>query len=290
MSDLNSISRLQEEQEKSLKHCEAMIEKWEKFKEDYETVEKLLTDLPKKLTHDVMVPISPLAYMPGHLIHTNEIMVLLGDNWFAERSATQAVEIAKRRLKSVEEYLANLHKEHENILSHMAFTTDVVNVQKQNDYQEIKEELTEKDKQRQGKKSRRLAHQKATKDCVKKVDLQRNPTSRATRSKEDENLFARLEELEKREQINKNELENEQYFVESCNTNRKNESTRTEETHASFRSESPTSASSDTSNRSRQEPVAKPRATNARRTKSVQNGTEETRNRAKIQMIQNGRV
>ncbi|XP_028392357.1 unconventional prefoldin RPB5 interactor-like isoform X2 [Dendronephthya gigantea] len=267
-----------------------MIEKWEKFKEDYETVEKLLTDLPKKLTHDVMVPISPLAYMPGHLIHTNEIMVLLGDNWFAERSATQAVEIAKRRLKSVEEYLANLHKEHENILSHMAFTTDVVNVQKQNDYQEIKEELTEKDKQRQGKKSRRLAHQKATKDCVKKVDLQRNPTSRATRSKEDENLFARLEELEKREQINKNELENEQYFVESCNTNRKNESTRTEETHASFRSESPTSASSDTSNRSRQEPVAKPRATNARRTKSVQNGTEETRNRAKIQMIQNGRV
>jgi unconventional prefoldin RPB5 interactor 1 len=38
--------------------------------------------------------------MPGQLIHTNEIMVLLGDNWFAERSATQAVEIAKRRLES----------------------------------------------------------------------------------------------------------------------------------------------------------------------------------------------
>ena len=38
--------------------------------------------------------------MPGELIHTNEIMVLLGDNWFAERSATQAMEIAKRRLKS----------------------------------------------------------------------------------------------------------------------------------------------------------------------------------------------
>ena len=38
--------------------------------------------------------------MPGKLIHTNEIMVLLGDNWFAERSASQAAEIAKRRLKS----------------------------------------------------------------------------------------------------------------------------------------------------------------------------------------------
>ena len=37
--------------------------------------------------------------MPGQLIHTNEIIVLLGDNWFAERSAIQATEIAKRRLK-----------------------------------------------------------------------------------------------------------------------------------------------------------------------------------------------
>ena len=48
----------------------------------------------------LQVPIGPLALMPGNLIHTNEIMVLLGDNWFAERSATQAVDIAKRRLKS----------------------------------------------------------------------------------------------------------------------------------------------------------------------------------------------
>lgn len=87
--------------------------------------------------------------MPGQLIHTNEIMVLLGDNWFAERSAVQAVDIAKRRLNSeskikfksnyqvveiefdifswlgVEEYLSKLHKEHENILSHMSFTQDI---------------------------------------------------------------------------------------------------------------------------------------------------------------------
>ena len=37
--------------------------------------------------------------MPGKLIHTNEIMVLLGDNWFAERSASQALEIVARRKK-----------------------------------------------------------------------------------------------------------------------------------------------------------------------------------------------
>ena len=35
--------------------------------------------------------------MPGQLYHTNEILVLLGDNWFAKRSTKQAIEIAERR-------------------------------------------------------------------------------------------------------------------------------------------------------------------------------------------------
>lgn len=35
--------------------------------------------------------------MPGKLIHTNEILVLLGDQYYAERSAKQAIEILGRR-------------------------------------------------------------------------------------------------------------------------------------------------------------------------------------------------
>ena len=38
--------------------------------------------------------------MPGQLVHTNEVLVLLGDNWFAERSAKQAAEIVDRRMNS----------------------------------------------------------------------------------------------------------------------------------------------------------------------------------------------
>ena len=37
--------------------------------------------------------------MPGKLVHINEITVLLGDNWFAERSASQALDIVARRKK-----------------------------------------------------------------------------------------------------------------------------------------------------------------------------------------------
>jgi unconventional prefoldin RPB5 interactor 1 len=42
------------------------------------------------------------AFMPGKLMHTNEIMVLLGDGWFVQRSAKQAAEIVDRRLKGIE--------------------------------------------------------------------------------------------------------------------------------------------------------------------------------------------
>jgi unconventional prefoldin RPB5 interactor 1 len=45
------------------------------------------------------VPFGAMAFMPGQLQHTNEIMVLLGDDWFVERSAKQACEIVDRRLK-----------------------------------------------------------------------------------------------------------------------------------------------------------------------------------------------
>jgi hypothetical protein len=49
-----------------------------------------LETITDKTTHEVMVPFTKKAFMPGRLVHTNEILVLLGDNWFVERSAKQA--------------------------------------------------------------------------------------------------------------------------------------------------------------------------------------------------------
>lgn len=39
--------------------------------------------------------------MPGKIIHTNEILVLLGDQYYAERSAKQAIDIVKRRKQGI---------------------------------------------------------------------------------------------------------------------------------------------------------------------------------------------
>ncbi len=116
------------------------------------------------------------------------------------------------------------------------------------------------------KKSRRVAHAKATKHSVKKVDLSNSSSSSQTKSKEDENLLARLEELERQEQINK-ELENEQYFADSfsCNTNSNDESTNKYEestendTHNTSRAGSTKNASSNGSTCSNKEPAQKSR-------------------------------
>ena len=64
---------------------------------DYEDVKSTLTSLPDKVRHEVMVPLGPLAFMPGSLRHTNEITALLGENYYAEVSAKQACGIVERR-------------------------------------------------------------------------------------------------------------------------------------------------------------------------------------------------
>lgn len=45
------------------------------------------------------VPFGSLAFMPGKLVHTNEITVLLGDNWFAKCSAKQAQKLVTHRME-----------------------------------------------------------------------------------------------------------------------------------------------------------------------------------------------
>ncbi|XP_015747151.1 PREDICTED: unconventional prefoldin RPB5 interactor-like isoform X3 [Acropora digitifera] len=99
MAEFAQISRFQEENRKALLERQQRLNTCENYKQDYEKLEELLKTLPNRTTHEVMVPIGSVAFMPGKLVHTNEITVLLGDNWFAERSASQALKIVERRKK-----------------------------------------------------------------------------------------------------------------------------------------------------------------------------------------------
>lgn len=76
-------------------HCSFRVSKLTSNNEFFLLVLKIYT----KILNSTQVPFGSVAFMPGKLVHTNEIMVLLGDNWFAERSASQALEIVARRKK-----------------------------------------------------------------------------------------------------------------------------------------------------------------------------------------------
>ncbi|KAG0024145.1 uri1, prefoldin-like chaperone [Entomortierella chlamydospora] len=99
----------------ALTQLEEEMARWKNYEEDYKALKTTLLDLPKETSHSVMVPIGSLAFMPGKLVHTNEILVMLGDNWFVDRSATQAAEIVDRRMEFVQENITKLQAQEEQI-------------------------------------------------------------------------------------------------------------------------------------------------------------------------------
>ncbi|KAI8361773.1 hypothetical protein EDC96DRAFT_608917 [Choanephora cucurbitarum] len=104
MTDLSSqISLFSSHLDEQLEKLENEYQRWTHYKDDYDALEKQLLTLPDTTSKQAMIPIGKLAFMPGKIVHTNEILVLLGDQYYAERSAKQAVNILGRRKEVVME-------------------------------------------------------------------------------------------------------------------------------------------------------------------------------------------
>lgn len=62
-----------------------------------------LSTLLERTRHSILAPVAGgLGYFEAELVHTNDVLVLLGDSWFAERSVAQARGIAERRVAFLE--------------------------------------------------------------------------------------------------------------------------------------------------------------------------------------------
>lgn len=72
------------------------------FVADNAALISLVNRLPDELSHEIMVPFGGAAFFPGRLIHTNELLVLLGEWYYAERSAKQTTDILHRRGQELE--------------------------------------------------------------------------------------------------------------------------------------------------------------------------------------------
>ncbi|BFZ63102.1 hypothetical protein YB2330_004220 [Saitoella coloradoensis] len=101
--------------EDQLKSLRESLDQWQNYKKEYAALQEKISDLPQKTTRDIRVPFGKFASIPGTLIHTNEITVLLGENWFVERSAHEAAEIIGRRIDYVEENVKKVEGEMEGV-------------------------------------------------------------------------------------------------------------------------------------------------------------------------------
>lgn len=72
------------------------------FANEYRVLKETLTTMPLKLKHSIMVPLGSKAFVPGHIVRTNEVKVGLGGQYFVDRSCAQAVHITDRRIEFLE--------------------------------------------------------------------------------------------------------------------------------------------------------------------------------------------
>ncbi|XP_024055500.1 unconventional prefoldin RPB5 interactor 1 isoform X1 [Terrapene carolina triunguis] len=199
------VGRLREEQGKVVTSCQEKIQHWRKVENDYEALQERLNTLPDKLSYDIMVPFGPLAFMPGKLVHTNEVTVLLGDNWFSKCSAKQAIGLVEHRKKHVRKALDDLQKVMKNFESRIEFTEDLQKMSDAaGDIVDIREEAENDGTETKGK--RRTAHKPHSKPKVSdvfEVHFQENGMDTKSKgfSQSEEELWARLEELERREEM-----------------------------------------------------------------------------------------
>lgn len=203
--DKRSLEAFSGEHVRAINETDENIRKWKKFQGDYEALRGRLATLPDKVSYEIMVPFTSLAFMPGRLVHTNELLVLLGDNWFAERSAKEAAEIVDRRLKVVRKTLSDLEKQKAMLASRHEFTKGLQARAASGNEFEIREEYDERKE-----RAWRAEHQRRVASAKKAQPLPDKPRADAVRRKadrssasggcaDDARAFARLEELGQQE-------------------------------------------------------------------------------------------
>lgn len=135
-SKKDGLSRLVEKQNEEIESISEKISLWASYRDDYKSLQSLINTMQDKVRHPYRIPIagSKLAFVKGHIIHTNELTVLLGFNYFALRSAKQATHIINRRLKDVENRLRESQEAKKRIEAWL---------QKASEYRRDKEEFVE---------------------------------------------------------------------------------------------------------------------------------------------------
>lgn len=101
---LEGLSKLKQQKESVLLSNKKKVEEYNKVRHDMEM-------LPKNLSYDTMIPFGRCAFMPGKIVNTNQVLVLLGDNTFVECSTHRATQIIDRRIQYIQDAVKTLESD-----------------------------------------------------------------------------------------------------------------------------------------------------------------------------------
>ncbi|KAK8527747.1 hypothetical protein V6N12_054946 [Hibiscus sabdariffa] len=160
------------------------------FIADNTSLINLVQKLPDELHHDIMVPFGKAAFFPGRLIHTNEFLVLLGESYYADRTAKQTVEILKRRGKSLMSKVDALKAEMQDLKAEASFFDSTAS--------EVADDLVEIREYEEDNSTERVSQSGPVELESPSVAEADNKVS-ASEDDEYARLMSRLEELEKEE-------------------------------------------------------------------------------------------
>ncbi|CAJ0593671.1 unnamed protein product [Cylicocyclus nassatus] len=154
---------------------------------EYDSIVLKLEELPRKRTQCIMCPVGSVGFLPANIVHTNEVLVGLGDGYFLDTTCYDAVQILKRRRKVVEKGIADLHEHRRLLENYSTYAKRLFEHQGSSDEVEIREEYDEQkeDELRRRRKSRKMAPRLVTKTLAE-INAEAE-------------IMKRLEELEQQE-------------------------------------------------------------------------------------------
>jgi len=100
--ELQGAGAWREHVHKSLGAQEELLDTLSATLEGHRELRDVVAGLPQRTSHRVMVPLSARAFVPGRLVHPNELTVHLGSQIYAARTAAQTADILQRRMDVLE--------------------------------------------------------------------------------------------------------------------------------------------------------------------------------------------
>jgi unconventional prefoldin RPB5 interactor 1 len=139
------LEAIEQQFKETVAHHKSNIQKHTTQLEQYNALEETLKTLPHKLSHEIMVPLGShgMGFMPGKIVHTNEVIILAGAKYFFKTSVHHALGMISRRKQTIKERIKAENTALRQLFNRMGLTQEADHVEAEYNEEEIKEIVEE---------------------------------------------------------------------------------------------------------------------------------------------------